>query len=292
MITIVRSMLFLPGNSPKMLINGDTLDADGLIFDLEDAVAPEEKDAARNLVRLAMDKLAYRGKCRIVRINSISTPYWQEDIRAVLPLRPEILLPTKVESADELARIGDFITREEDRLGMQAQATKLMPLIETAKGVENAFEIACVPRVWALYLGAEDLSKSLHCGRTKQSAEILYSRYRLVSAARAAGVEAYDTPYTDVDDLEGLRKDALFARSIGFTGKASINPRHIAVINQVFSPSPEEIAYAEAVLSAYEEGIAQGKGVVSLEGKMIDAPVVARAKQTVEMAREIRRAGI
>ena len=161
----------------------------------------------------------------------------------------------------------------------------LLALIETALGVENAFQIAsCCSRVVGLFLGAEDLTADLRCKRTKQGLEIQYARARLVMAARAAGVEVYDTPFTDVNDDQGILEDALTAKGFGFSGKASISPRHIVTINQVFSPSQEEIEYAYEVLDAIEEAQRQGKGAIALRGKMIDAPIVARAKRTIEMA--------
>ena len=160
-----------------------------------------------------------------------------------------------------------------------------MPLIETALGVENAFSIAtATKRVKALFLGAEDLTADLQCKRTKESREIEYARTRLVVAARAAGVDVYDTPFTDVNDDEGIWTDAWVAKALGFTGKASISPRHVEVINQVFSPTAREVDYAYEVMEAIAQAKAQGKGAVALYGKMIDAPIVARAQRTIDMA--------
>ena len=165
---------------------------------------------------------------------------------------------------------------------------KLRPLIETALGIEKAFEIAAAdPRVAGLFLGGEDLTADLHCKRTKEGQEIFYARTRLVCAARAWGIEAYDTPFTDVEDMEGLRKDTEFAKSLGFAGKAVISPRHVDIVNEVFSPTEAEIEYAHDVMDAIEEGKRQGKGVISLRGKMIDAPIVKRAMQVLEMEKAI-----
>ena len=161
-------------------------------------------------------------------------------------------------------------------------------MIETALGVENAFFAASAsPRVAGLFLGAEDLTADLRCRRTKAGREIAYARGRLVVAARAAGVEVYDTPFTDVNDDEGLEADALLAKSLGFSGKAAISPRHVGTINRVFSPTAEEIGYAREVLAAIRQAEAQGKGAVALRGKMIDAPIVARARQTIEAAERL-----
>ena len=283
-----RSMLFLPGNNPNMLINGSSLGADALIFDLEDAVSPAEKDAARILVRNTLRYMDLRGCERIVRINSIDTPYWQADIDAILPQKPDLILLPKTDCAAAVGEVDAYLTKKEQELGLEVNCVGLMPLIETALGVENAFSIAgAAKRVKALFLGAEDLTADLRCKRTKEGKEIFYARTRLVVAARAAGVDVYDTPFTDVNDDAGIWEDAAFAKSLGFTGKASISPRHVEVINQVFRPTQEEIAYAYEVMDAIALAKEQGKGAISLRGKMIDAPIVLRAEQTIAMAQAL-----
>jgi citrate lyase subunit beta/citryl-CoA lyase len=271
-------MLFLPGNNPNMLINGNCLGSDAVIFDLEDAVAPAEKDAARILVRNTLKYMDFRGCERIVRINSIGTPYWKEDLKQLIPYKPDLILLPKTETAEDVQEVDAYMTE----LGAQ---TGLMALIETALGVENAFQIATAsPRLKALFLGAEDLTADLQCKRTKEGREIEYARHRLVVAARAAGVDVYDTPFTDVNDDEGIVADATYAKALGFTGKASISPRHVEVINAVFSPTQKDIDYAYEVMEAIALAKKQGKGAIALHGKMIDAPIVARAMQTIFMA--------
>ena len=283
-----RSMLFLPGNNPNMLINGNCLGSDALIFDLEDAVSPAEKDAARILVRNTMRYMDFYGCELIVRINSIDTPYWQEDLKTILPCKPDLILLPKTGSAADVAMADGYMTQLEEALGMEPNTVGLMPLIETAMGVENAFSIACAAkRVKALFLGAEDLTADLQCKRTKGGQEIQYARTRLVVAARAAGIDVYDTPFTDVNDDEGIVTDAELAKALGFTGKAAISPRHVEVINQVFSPTEKEIDYAYEVMEAIELAKAQGKGAIALHGKMIDAPIVARAQRTIQMAQAL-----
>ena len=283
-----RSLLFLPGNTPNMLINGSCLGADAVIFDLEDAVSPAEKDAARILVRNTMTYMDFRGCERVVRINGIDTPYWKEDLDEVLPCRPNLILLPKTGSAADIREADAYITETEKRLGLAAGAVGLVALIETALGVENAFAIASAsPRVTALFLGAEDLTADLRCKRTKEGREIEYARTRLVTAARAAGVDVYDTPFTDVNDDEGIETDAALAKALGFTGKAAISPRHVETINRVFSPSQAEIDYAYEVMETIRLAKEQGKGAVALRGKMIDAPIVERARQTIAMAREM-----
>ena len=283
-----RSLLFLPGNTPNMLINGSCLGADAVIFDLEDAVSPGEKDAARILVRNTMTYMDFRGCEKVVRINGIDTPYWKADLDEILPCRPDLILLPKTGSAADIREADAYMTEAEKRLGLTAGAVGLVALIETALGVENAFSIASAsPRVAALFLGAEDLTADLRCKRTKEGREIEYARTRLVTAARAAGVEVYDTPFTDVNDDEGAEADAALAKALGFTGKASISPRHVEGINRVFSPSQAEIDYAYEVMEAIRLAKEQGKGAVALRGKMIDAPIVERARQTIAMAREM-----
>lgn len=283
-----RSMLFLPGNTPNMLINGSCLGADAVIFDLEDAVSPAEKDAARILVRNTMKYMDFHGCEIIVRINSIDTPYWKQDIDEILPQKPDLILLPKTGSAQDVEAADDYLAEAEAKLGLAPNTVGLMPLIETALGVENAFAIASArPRVAALFLGAEDLTADLRCQRTKEGREIEYARHRLVVAARAAGVDVYDTPFTDVNDDEGIWTDAKLAKALGFTGKASISPRHVEVINAVFSPTKKEIDYAYEVMDAIALAKAQGKGAIALHGKMIDAPIVSRARQTIAAAQAL-----
>ena len=285
---MLRSMLFLPGNNPNMLINGNCLGADAVIFDLEDAVAPAEKDAARILVRNTMRYMDFAGCGRIVRINSIDTPYWRKDLDQILPYKPDLILLPKSGSAADVLAADEYMTELEEKLGFQPNTVGLMPLIETAMGVENSFAIAtATKRIKALFLGAEDLTADLRCKRTKEGWEIEYARTRLVVAARAANVDVFDTPFTDVNDDEGIVVDAELAKALGFSGKASISPRHVEVINRVFSPTMAEIDYAYEVIEAIRIAKEQGKGAIALRGKMIDAPIVARAERTISMAVEM-----
>lgn len=283
-----RSMLFLPGNNPNMLINGADLGADSIILDLEDAVSPDEKDTARFLVRNAIGKMGFAGVEITVRINSIDTAYWKQDLEAIVPLAPDLIMIPKSGTANDILTVDSYISGIEAREGMEPGKVRLIPLIETALGVENAYLIASAcPRVAAIFLGGEDLTADLRCRRTKAGNEIDYARKRLVVAARAAGVDVYDTPFTDVNDDEGIVVDAEYARSLGFTGKSAIAPRHVKAINSVFSPTMKDIEYAKMVFEAIKRGKEQGKGAVSLLGKMIDKPIVERARQTLEAAKAL-----
>ena len=282
---MIRSMLFLPGNTPNIIINGAILGADAVILDLEDAVAPAEKDSARILVRNAIRYMGFGACDVIVRINAIDTPFWQKDLDAIIPQKPAMIMPPKVSCAQDVLAVDAYISRLEEKLGLEKNTVALIPLIETALGVENAFTIAsATKRVKAIFLGGEDLTADLHCKRTKEGNEINYARCRMVCAARAAGIEVYDTPFTDVNDDEGIYTDAQYAKSLGFTGKSAISPRHVNAINEVFSPSQKDIDYAYEVMEAIRVAKEQGKGAVALRGKMIDAPIVARAQQTIAMA--------
>ena len=284
-----RSMLFLPGNTPNIIVNGDALGADNVILDLEDAVSPDQKDAARILVRNAIKAIGFDNVELTVRINSLDTPYWKDDLEEIVPLSPDLIMPTKVNSAQDVLTLDAAIAEIEKRSGLDAGTVKLIPLIETAQGLENAAAIAAAcPRVAAIFLGAEDLTADLRCPRTKEGTEIFYARSRMVSAARAAGVDVYDTPFTDVNDDEGIVRDAQFARSMGFTGKACISPRHVRAVNEAFSPTQKEIDYAYEVLEAIRQAKEQGRGAISLHGKMIDKPIVLRAEQTIAMAEAIK----
>ena len=279
-----RSMLFMPGNNAGMLLNADALGADSIILDLEDAVSPIEKDSARILVRNALKYLNYNNCEVIIRINSIDTEYWKKDLDEIIPLMPNMIMPPKVSCANDVQVIADYILSIENKYKIENEIS-IIPLIETALGVENAFEIAkSNKRVKAIFLGGEDLTADLRCKRTKKGDEIMYSRGRMVIAARAANIDVYDTPFTDVEDEEGLKLDCEFAKGLGFTGKAVISPRHVMCVNEVFSPSKRDIEYAYEVMEIIKIAKEQGKGAISLHGKMIDAPIVERARQTIEMA--------
>ncbi len=284
---MIRSMLFLPGNTPNMLINGDALGADAVILDLEDAVSPAEKDAARILVRNALGRMGF-GCQTVVRINSLDSGLCQRDLEEIVPQKPTALMLPKTACAEDIRQLCAAVSRLEAKHGLADGGIRLIPLLETALGVQNAFEIAAASdRVLGLFLGGEDLTADLRCKRTKEGKEIDYARHRVVCAARAAGVEAFDTPFTDVNDDDGLLVDAQYAKALGFSGKASISPRHVAGINDVFSPTQAEIAYAKEVLQAIDEAKRQGRGAIALHGKMVDAPIVNRAKQTLEAAQAL-----
>ena len=281
---IRRTMLFIPGNSPSMLMNSPVFGSDSIIFDLEDAVSKNQKDAARILVRNALQTFDFSEYEVCVRINCIGTEHWKEDVDEILKGSPDTIVLPKAESADDIKTLSKYLDETEKKYSIDKKIN-IIPILESALGVENSFRIASADeRVDALFLGAEDLTADIGAKRTKSGDEIFYSRSRTVIAAKAAGIAAIDTPFTDTNDIKGLEKDTVFAKDLGFTGKAVISPRHIEKVNKTFMPTEAEIEYAREVLEAIEEGEKAGKGAVSLNGEMIDAPVVNRAKQIIMFA--------
>ena len=281
-----RSLLFIPGNRPNMIQNAEVLPADVLIFDLEDSVVPKEKDAARDLVARALLSLDFGPRECMVRVNDLKTREARADLDAMVAAGAGSIMLPKVMGAETVVEAASLLSLAETRHGRQEGSTALVALLETARGIEQAPEIALAsPRVTGLALGGEDLSVDLGCPRTREGWEIFYSRSRLVLAARAAGIDALDTPFTHVDDLEGCERDARFARSLGFTGKLCISPFHLKAIHQAFTPGQEEVSQAAEVVRAMKEAEKTGKGAVSLRGKMIDLPILRQAERILALAK-------
>jgi citrate lyase subunit beta/citryl-CoA lyase len=282
-----RSRLYLPGNEPKFMVNAGLHRPDGVILDLEDSVHPAEKDAARLVVRNALRCVEFHGAERMVRINQL--PMGFEDLDAVVPEEPELILIPKTEHADQIRMVHERILEIQRETGSE-KTIWLMPILETALGVENAFAIATAAEaVAALTIGLEDYTADLGVVKTAEGGESLFARTRVVNAARAAGVLPIDSVYGDVGDLEGLTAWATRSRALGFEGMGCIHPRQIAPIHAAFAPSAVEIEKAAKIVAAFDEAQAQGLGVVSLGSRMIDPPVVLRAQRLVRLA---RRAGL
>lgn len=289
-----RSRLYLPGGEPKYFVNAALYQPDAIILDLEDSVHAAEKDAARILVRNALAAVDFAvpgvdgaGRCeRMVRINQL--PLGLEDLEAIVPMQPEVILIPKVERAGQVSEVDAKVSELLAQIG-SARPLWLMPILESALGIENAFAIASAsPRVCALTIGLEDYTADLGVVKTAAGAESLYARLRLVNAARAAGVQAIDSVYGDVGDMEGLARWAEQSRALGFDGMGCIHPLQIEVIHRAFAPSEQEIEKALRIVAAYDEAQKQGLGVVSLGSKMIDPPVVQRALKLVERAQQMR----
>ncbi|MGA9753481.1 MAG: aldolase/citrate lyase family protein [Acidobacteriota bacterium] len=277
-----RSRLYLPGNEPKFFLNAALHEPDGVILDLEDSVAPSEKDAARLLVRNALRAVDFAACERTVRINQGERGL--EDVEAVVPQNVHLLLIPKVESAEQVLSVDERAEEVRKASGLKAPV-HLMPIIESALGCFRALDIAkASPRVVALTIGLEDYTADLGAQRTQEGRESFWARSVVVNAARAAGVTPIDTVFSDVSDMEGLRQACLEAKALGFEGKGCIHPRQVPVVHEAFAPSAEEVERATRIVLAFERAEKDGLGVVALGSKMIDPPVVKRALRTVTMA--------
>ncbi|HKQ62300.1 MAG TPA: aldolase/citrate lyase family protein, partial [Candidatus Polarisedimenticolaceae bacterium] len=269
---------YLPGNEPKFMVNAALYGPDAIILDLEDSVHPDAKDAARLLVRHALGTLDFGEAERTVRINQL--PLGIEDLAAILPARPDLILVPKVESREQIAAVDRALAGTE---------VWLMPILESALGIERAFEIAgSSPRIVALTLGVEDYAADLGVPRTAEGDESDWARRRVVNAARAAGVQPIDSVYSDVEDLAGLARWGARSRALGFVGMGCLHPRQIPAVHAAYAPTEAQVERALRIVAAYEQAQAAGLGVVSLGSKMIDPPVVRQALRLVD---EARRAG-
>ena len=271
-----RTLLFIPGNNPGMLQNSDILGADGLIIDLEDAVALSEKDAARYLVREYLT--SFKPTTDIfVRINPLDSPYFYDDLDSIKDLNIKgIVLPKA--SVESMISLDKYLT--ENNVDFQ-----IIALVETALGLESALEILQKSKkIIGVFLGAEDLTLDLGAKRTKQSDEIAYARSRVIAVSKAMEIQAIDTPFTDTDDIEGLKIDTLHAKDLGMTGKAIISPRHVEEVNKLFSPSQEDLDYALRVVAGVKSANEKGLGAFSLDGKMVDAPIIKRALNLLKLS--------
>ncbi len=277
-----RSRLYLPGNTPKLMVNAGLHGADGVILDLEDSVAPSQKDAARCVVRNALRFLDFGGAELMVRINQGERGL--EDLEWVVPHGVQLVLIPKVETVEQIRAVDSRIAEISGRL-QRTEPVWLMPIIESALGALRALELATAsPCITSLAIGLEDYTADLGVQRTNQGTESFWMRGQVINAARAAGIQPIDTVFSDVADTEGLRQSVLEAKALGFDGKGCIHPRQIATVNQQFAPTEAEIIKATRIVLAFEEAQRRGLGVVSLGSKMIDPPVVKRALHTVELA--------
>lgn len=277
-----RSRLYLPGNSPQLMINAGLHKPDGLILDLEDSVAPAKKEEARYLVRNALRAVDFSGAERMVRINQI--PKGLDDLPYLIPHNINLILIPKCESAEQVKQV-EAKVRELAQQHNVATPVYYMPIIESAMGLLNAYQIATASEnVVSLAIGLEDYTADLGIQRTKEGRETFFARCQLVNAAKAAGIQPIDSVFSDVADMDALRNNVMESKSLGFEGMGCIHPRQIPVIHEAFAPTIEEIEKAAKIVKAFEDATAKGLGVVSLGSKMIDPPVVKRAQKTVEMA--------
>ena len=280
-----RSRLYLPGSEPKYFINAGLHEPDAIILDLEDSVHPAEKDAARILVRNALRAVAFGACERMVRINQL--PLGLADLAEVIPECPDLILIPKVERPEQVTEVDRSIGELKNRHGIN-RPIWIMPILESALGIENAFAIATAsPTVVALTLGLEDYTADLGVVKTPEGRESLYARTRVVNAAKAAGLQAIDSVFGDVADVDGLRRWGENSRALGFEGMGCIHPGQIRVIHEAFAPAQVEIDKALKIVTAFEDAQQKGLGVVSLGSKMIDPPVVERARKLVARAKQM-----
>ena len=275
--------MFVPGNNPGMIKDAGIYGADSIMFDLEDSVAMTEKDAARFLVYQALTSLRYGKKELVVRINDLSSGLGIEDLEAIVRARPNVIRLPKTETAQDVIDCEREIARIEEQAGIPVGSTGMMAAIESAKGVLNAYEIACSSkRLIGIALGAEDYVTDLKTTRS-DGTELFFARNMILNAARAAGIDAIDTVYSDVNNEEGFLKEVELIKKLGFDGKSVINPRQIAPLHKAFMPSEKDLTKARAIMYAIAEANKRGSGVASLNGKMIDKPVVIRAERLLEL---------
>lgn len=277
-----RTLLYVPGNMPGMLQNIPVFEADGVMIDLEDAVPLQEKDAARALTRNFLQSYRNRAQEVFVRINALDTPYGPDDLREILPALPDGIRLPMADAPETVERLDTLLTEAEEALGLDMGHFRIIPSIETARGLLNCVATARVsPRLVALAFGAEDYTASLEIDRTRTGEELLMARTQVVWAAKAAGIQAIDTIFPDVNDMDALRAETELVKRLGFTGKSLVNPRQIEVVHEVFRPTAGEIANALEVMDAIRRARELGTGVISLKGRMVDAPVVTRAARVI-----------
>lgn len=287
-MTVLRSLLFVPGNAPRMLERALGLAPDAFIPDMEDSVPWDEKANAREVVASHLARLAETGKPVIPRVNSLDSGLLAEDLAAVVGPHVYGVSVGKVDDVDILNNVSALIADAESRAGLADGSVRLVPWIESASAIVNAYEICrASPRIAAAALGAEDFTNDMEIERRGDDAELAYPRSVIAVAARAAGVLALDTPYFAFRDADGLRENSLISRGVGFRGRFAIHPAQIETINEVYSPSAEQIERARREIAAFEEATSVGRGSTSLDGKVVDVPVVKRAQALLELAREM-----
>ena len=284
-----RTVMYAAGNNAGLVRDATIYGADSVIYDVEDSVSVYEKDSARQLVFHALTQLPRL--CEIgVRINHISTPWGHKDLEVLLPAKPDYIRLPKGESGDEIRELDETITMAEKACGFEPGSIGIMVSIESPKGLRNAYEIATAsPRMNAIALGGEDFAASIKTEKTRGNEitagrELFVARGLLVLAAKEAGIQAIDSVFSDLRDGEGLIRETAIIKELGFDGKSCVNPRQIDAIHSVFTPAQKDIDYAHRVLDVYGEAMSKKSGVIALDGKMIDMPMVTRAKRVLALA--------
>lgn len=280
-----RSMLYIPGNNPAMIQQAGVYGSDSVLLDLEDAVALNQKDAARTLVRNMLKTVNFYKTEVCVRVNNLQTPFGMADLEEIVPLQPDNIRCPKTESVQDVYDVMQEVERIEKAHGITNPTMTIHVMIETAKGVANVYEIAgCHPRIDAITIGGQDLTADMGIIKTADGVGIDYARKRIVMAGKANDLDVLDTVFADVNDEEGLREETELIKKIGFAGKALINPRQVDTVHEVFNPSEKEVRKAYRVYFEFIKNKKAGIGVFAIDGKMVDAPVVQRALTVLEFA--------
>jgi citrate lyase subunit beta/citryl-CoA lyase len=267
-----------------MIQNSDIYGADMVLLDLEDSITYSEKDAARNLVKNALINLELKVGIA-VRINPLDSKFALSDLEEIVPVQPDALRIPKVESAQQIVKLDQIIASIEKEEKIKVGSTKIMVMLETAKGILNAEEIACSSkRISALTIGAEDLTADIGTVRSEQGDELFYARSRVALAAAASNISVFDSVYSNINNKKGLIEEAEKSKKLGFTGKAVIHPSQVSPVNKVFSPDLDEIRDAKRIIKAARKAEEQGEGVVKVNGKMVDKPVIKRAERIMKLA--------
>ena len=285
---MLRTMLFVPGNNLRMINNARTLKTDAIILDLEDAVPFIDKETARLFIRDSIGTLSAAGNNTFVRVNGISSGFIKDDLKWVVQADLAGLVIPKIESRTDIEEVSSQLKAHFEVEQIKSENFFLIPQIESALGLINAFEIANTPQVWALAFGALDFAFDMGISLSDDQDELLYARSKLALAARAAKVQAIDTPWFNIQDQEGLEQHATAALKLGFHGKLLIHPRQIEIVNRIFAPRSSEVEHALKIVQAYEGAERVGAGAVAFEGKMIDQATYRIAKDVIVKADEIR----
>lgn len=281
-----RSMMFLNCQKPGLIKDPYIYNPDSIMLDLEDAVAESQKDAARYSLYHALQEIDYRGVERVVRINGLETPHWKEDIRVCVAGGADTIRIAKTESAQDVQIVEEHVLAAEREFGRPEGSTLLMAALESCKGVLNALEICqSSDRLIGIALSGGDYTKDLQTVITGTGVELMGARQHMIMAARASGVQCFDTVFTNLDDMEGFEKETRMIKLMGFDGKSLVNPRQIAVVHQVFTPTEKEIIFAEKVVREIDDKKAKGIGVFTVDGKMIDIAFYDGAKRTLALAK-------
>ncbi len=282
----VRSLLYVPGTRPSMLQNSPYFGADAIILDLEDAVSVTEKDAARNLVAGTLRHIPF-GKVRtVVRVNAMSTPYFEADLRKIIPCKPDAIRLPKVETAEEMRQADALMTELERAAGIPEGSVEVHAILESALGVSNAEAIAhAAKRLGTLNMGGQDLAAELGITRIKDADPFQYMRGKILLAARSAGLVTHDTVYTDIEDLDGLYAEAVRMAAFGHVGKAAIHPSQITTIHKAYTPEQNSVARALRIVKAAKAADESGVGAYTVDGMMVDGPVVDQARNVLNRAK-------